>query len=62
MQLAIDKASSGAIAGKRISTRVSAHAPMGVIGVLLADDQHRPVLVNGKPVTAPVNVTTALVL
>jgi len=32
-----------------------------VIGVLLADDQHRPVLVNGKPVTALVNVTTALV-
>jgi hypothetical protein len=34
---------------------------VGVIGVLLADDQHRPVLVlvNGKPVTALVNVMTA---
>jgi hypothetical protein len=29
-----------------------------VIGVLLADDHHRPVLVNGKPVTALVVVTT----
>ncbi|MDH6591386.1 hypothetical protein M2165_001275 [Variovorax sp. TBS-050B] len=29
-----------------------------VIGVLLADDHHRPVLVNGKPVTGLVRVTT----
>lgn len=29
-----------------------------VIGVLLADDHHKPVLVNGKPVTALVNVNT----
>ncbi|MDB5534861.1 MAG: hypothetical protein JWO28_3176 [Hyphomicrobiales bacterium] len=29
-----------------------------VIGILLADDQHRPILVEGKPVTALVNVTT----
>lgn len=29
-----------------------------VIGVLLADDQHRPVLVDGKPVTAVVKVVT----
>ncbi|MBQ0822230.1 hypothetical protein HPT29_022725 [Microvirga terrae] len=29
-----------------------------VIGVLLADDHHRPVLVDGKPVTALVTVTT----
>ena len=29
-----------------------------VIGVLLANDQHQPVLVNGKPVTALVKVTT----
>lgn len=29
-----------------------------VIGVLLADDQHRPVLVEGQPVTALVKVTT----
>ena len=34
--------------------------PVGehVIGVLLADDHHRPVLVDGKPVTATVKVTT----
>jgi hypothetical protein len=29
-----------------------------VIGVLLADDHHRPVMVNGKPVTGLVKVTT----
>lgn len=29
-----------------------------VIGVLLADDHHRPILVNGRPVTAVVRVTT----
>ena len=29
-----------------------------VIGVLLADDHHQPVLVNGKPVIALVRVTT----
>lgn len=29
-----------------------------VIGILLADDHHRPILVNGKPVTALVEVTT----
>lgn len=29
-----------------------------VIGILLADDHHRPVLVDGKPVTALVEVTT----
>jgi hypothetical protein len=29
-----------------------------VIGVLLADDHHQPILVDGKPVTALVTVTT----
>ncbi|MFV0677443.1 hypothetical protein [Variovorax sp. tm] len=29
-----------------------------VIGILLADDQHKPVLVDGKPVTRLVKVTT----
>lgn len=29
-----------------------------VIGILLANDHHQPVLVNGKPVTALVEVTT----
>ena len=29
-----------------------------VIGILLADDQHKPVLMNGKPITALVKVTT----
>ncbi|PZO76624.1 MAG: hypothetical protein DI629_15835 [Mesorhizobium amorphae] len=29
-----------------------------VIGILLADDHHRPILVGGKPVTALVEVTT----
>ena len=29
-----------------------------VIGVLLVDDRHQPVLVHGKPVTAQVTVTT----
>ncbi|MBS7780077.1 hypothetical protein KHY18_18905 [Acidovorax sp. CCYZU-2555] len=29
-----------------------------VIGVLLADDHHQPVLVDGKPVTATVSVRT----
>jgi hypothetical protein len=29
-----------------------------VIGILLADDHHKPVLVDGKPVTALVTVTT----
>lgn len=34
--------------------------PLGthVIGVLLADDHHNPILVDGKPVTALVTVTT----
>jgi hypothetical protein len=30
-----------------------------VIGILLADDHHKPVLVDGKPVTALVTVTTS---
>ena len=29
-----------------------------VIGVLLADDHHQPVLVDGKPITALVPITT----
>ena len=29
-----------------------------VIGILLADDHHKPILVDGKPVTAVVTVTT----
>lgn len=29
-----------------------------VIGILLADDRHQPILVDGKPVTALVEVTT----
>lgn len=29
-----------------------------VIGILLADDNHKPILVDGKPVTALVTVTT----
>ena len=29
-----------------------------VIGILLADDHHQPVLVDGKPITALVSVTT----
>jgi hypothetical protein len=29
-----------------------------VIGILLADDHHKPILVDGKPVTALVTVTT----
>lgn len=29
-----------------------------VIGILLADDQHKPVIVDGKPVSAIVKVTT----
>lgn len=29
-----------------------------VIGILLADDHHKPILVDGKPVTALVEVTT----
>jgi hypothetical protein len=29
-----------------------------VIGILLADDDHKPILVDGKPVTALVRVTT----
>lgn len=35
-------------------------SPLGthVIGVLLADDHHRPILVDGKPVTALVTVKT----
>ena len=31
-----------------------------VIGILLADDHHKPILVDGKPVTALVTVTTTL--
>lgn len=38
------------------------HCPIAagqhVIGVLLADDHHKPVLVDGKPVTSLVTVTT----
>ncbi|MGG5819668.1 hypothetical protein [Falsiroseomonas sp. HW251] len=38
------------------------HCPIAtgphVIGILLADDHHRPILVNGQPVTALVQVTT----
>jgi hypothetical protein len=38
------------------------HCPVAtgqhLIGILLADDHHRPVLVNGQPVTALVHVTT----
>ncbi|MDQ0589206.1 hypothetical protein [Variovorax paradoxus] len=35
-------------------------SPVGshVVGVLLADDHHKPILVNGKPVTALVKVST----
>ena len=29
-----------------------------VIGILLADDHHKPIIVDGKPVTALVTVTT----
>jgi hypothetical protein len=29
-----------------------------VIGILLADDHHKPILVDGKPVTTTVTVTT----
>jgi hypothetical protein len=47
--------------GDLISARFG-HCPTAtgehVIGVLLADDHHRPVLVNGQPVTAQVRVTT----
>jgi hypothetical protein len=34
--------------------------PLGthVVGILLADDHHQPILVDGKPVTARVTVTT----
>jgi hypothetical protein len=31
-----------------------------VVGILLADDHHKPILVDGKPVTALVTVTTKL--
>jgi hypothetical protein len=47
--------------GDLISARFG-HCPTAtgqhVIGVLLADDNHRPILVNGLPVTALVQVTT----
>jgi hypothetical protein len=47
--------------GDLISARFG-HCPNAtgehVIGILLADDHHRPVLVNGRPVTALVRVTT----
>ena len=47
--------------GDLISARFG-HCPTAtgqhVIGVLLADDNHRPILVNGQPVTALVRVTT----
>ena len=35
-------------------------SPIGthVIGILLADDHHQPIVVDGKPVTALVTVTT----
>jgi hypothetical protein len=36
------------------------HARKASIGVLLADDRHRHVRVNGKPVTARVTVTSAM--
>jgi hypothetical protein len=49
------------IGGDLIKARFG-HCPhaagMHVIGVLLADDHHRPVLVDGKPVTALVTVAT----
>lgn len=38
------------------------HCPVAdgthVIGILLADDNHKPILIDGKPVTALVTVTT----
>ena len=47
--------------GDLISARFG-HCPTAtgqhVIGVLLADDNHRPILVSGQPVTAEVRVTT----
>lgn len=47
--------------GDLISARFG-HCPIAtgqhVIGILLADEHHRPVLVNGRPVTALVRVTT----
>jgi hypothetical protein len=47
--------------GDLISARFG-HCPTAtgehVIGILLADDHHRPILVNGRPVTALVRVTT----
>jgi hypothetical protein len=49
------------VGGDLISARFG-HCPTAtgqhVIGVLLADDNHRPILVNGLPVTALVRVTT----
>ena len=47
--------------GDLISARFG-HCPTAtgqhVIGILLADNHHRPILVNGRPVTALVRVTT----
>jgi len=49
------------VGGDLIKARFG-HCPIAagqhVIGILLADDHHRPVLVNGQPVTALVQVTT----
>ena len=49
------------IGGELIKARFGhCKLPIGthVIGILLADDQHKPVLSGGKPVTALVRVTT----
>ncbi|KFC67584.1 hypothetical protein FG93_03897 [Bosea sp. LC85] len=47
--------------GELIKARFG-HCPVStgthVVGILLADDHHRPILVDGKPVTALVTVTT----
>jgi hypothetical protein len=48
--------------GGNLITAQFGHCPSAtgehVIGILLADQHHRPVLVNGRPVTALVRVTT----
>jgi hypothetical protein len=48
--------------GGNLITAQFGHCPSAtgehVIGILLADQHHRPVLVNGLPVTALVRVTT----
>ncbi|WP_431282685.1 hypothetical protein ACQW02_25310 [Humitalea sp. 24SJ18S-53] len=47
--------------GDQIAARFG-HCPVAtgphVIGILLANDHHRPVLVDGRPVTAVIRVTT----